>query len=238
MAAEKEVPKPRDGDTILLLGDLDSERDALLQRRVDVDRVRERLGVELGHDGLEGELGAVRASDRQAEEGVEVEGHERAVGRVACEQEDRDLDEVGLNVWASEGVSAAVSRTDEPGQSARSNWTKSGSSEPSESMCCCTAPAFACSPRPDFATPSLRALSTLIQSILVTSGTANCLIISGGTGRSFSFCASSTFFANAARPSGPSLSTVSATRSFSSFSILSASEADGRPMIVTECALT
>lgn len=95
---EQEIPQPRDRNRVLLLGDLDLERDTLLEGRVDVDRVRERFRIEVRHDLLEAKFGAIGTSDGETEEGVEVEGEERPIGFGCGEQEDGDLDKVRLDV--------------------------------------------------------------------------------------------------------------------------------------------
>lgn len=136
-----------------------------------------------------------------------------------------------LDWMSAEGGLSAWRTLDTSREDSRSNWTKRGNSAPSASICFCTR-FDSCFP--SFATPALLAVSTEIQSILLTSGTSNSLMISGGIGLSFSSCASSISFASLASPSDPSLATVAATRALSSFSIFSASAAEGWPMMVTE----
>lgn len=125
----EEVAQPSDGRLVLLLGDLHAQRDALLERLVDVDVVGERLGVELLDDLLEVELGAVGARDGQGEEGVEVDGEERAqLGRVVAvdvvgEEDDGDLDEARFDVCGGERERESVSASGERAQSRKAGRT-------------------------------------------------------------------------------------------------------------------
>lgn len=75
-----------------------------MQRRVDVDRVSERLGVELLDDVLVVELCTVSAGDGKGEERVDVDGEEGAesggvgTGEFLRLEDDADLDESRLDV--------------------------------------------------------------------------------------------------------------------------------------------
>jgi hypothetical protein len=104
LGAVDEVPEPCDGEAVLLVRNLHDDGNTLLQRRIDVDRVGERLSIELLDDVLVLELGAVGASDREREERVDVDGEKGAesggvnTGDVLWLKHEADLDKGRFDV--------------------------------------------------------------------------------------------------------------------------------------------